>query len=92
MLVDVTDPDEMQRADGFLHRLVERAQAWAALARANMGSGRVSRSIGDRTWSRGCAGDARAESGARSTTSSTPARSCLRHEQNPSPRPMLSAN
>ena len=27
MLVDVNDPDEMARADGFLHRLVERAQS-----------------------------------------------------------------
>lgn len=27
LLCDVNDPDEMQRAEGFLHRLVERAQA-----------------------------------------------------------------
>jgi len=39
MLVDVDDPDEMQRADGFLHRLVERAQAMGGTCTGEHGIG-----------------------------------------------------
>ena len=39
MLVDVNDPDEMQRADGFLHRLVERAQAMGGTCTGEHGIG-----------------------------------------------------
>ncbi|NGX94529.1 MAG: FAD-binding oxidoreductase, partial [Candidatus Afipia apatlaquensis] len=39
MLVDVSDPDEMQRADGFLHRLVERALAMGGTCTGEHGIG-----------------------------------------------------
>ena len=39
MLVDVNDPDEMRRADGFLHRLVERAQAMGGTCTGEHGIG-----------------------------------------------------
>jgi D-lactate dehydrogenase (cytochrome) len=39
MLVDVNDPDEMQRADAFLHRLVERAQGMGGTCTGEHGIG-----------------------------------------------------
>jgi D-lactate dehydrogenase (cytochrome) len=39
MLVDVNDSDEMQRADAFLHRLVERAQAMGGTCTGEHGIG-----------------------------------------------------
>ena len=39
MLVDVNDPDEMGRADAFLHRLVERAQAMGGTCTGEHGIG-----------------------------------------------------
>ncbi|HEX7884316.1 MAG TPA: FAD-linked oxidase C-terminal domain-containing protein [Afipia sp.] len=39
MLVDVNDPDEVRRADGFLHRLVERAQAMGGTCTGEHGIG-----------------------------------------------------
>ncbi|MCF2522604.1 FAD-linked oxidase C-terminal domain-containing protein [Bradyrhizobium sp. G127] len=39
MLVDVNDPDEMRRADEFLHRLVERAQAMGGTCTGEHGIG-----------------------------------------------------
>jgi len=39
MLVDVNDPGEMQRADDFLHRLVERAQAMGGTCTGEHGIG-----------------------------------------------------
>jgi D-lactate dehydrogenase (cytochrome) len=39
MLVDVNDPDEIRRADGFLHRLVERAQAMGGTCTGEHGIG-----------------------------------------------------
>ena len=39
MLCDVNDPDEVQRADAFLHRLVERAQAMGGTCTGEHGIG-----------------------------------------------------
>jgi D-lactate dehydrogenase (cytochrome) len=39
MLCDVNDPDEVRRADEFLHRLVERAQAMGGTCTGEHGIG-----------------------------------------------------